>query len=315
MDEVFHEEFTATDPEAVTELFAQLGVRFSFDPAGSGFSYREHRAADQHLTVSRLGLGSAFSTWGDTSVFGVVDVHGSRYDWQLGDEAGSGIGTPVLFRPGHPALIVADALRTTNVYLTPGVLQEVSDTVYGTENLPVAFASSRPITPRLGRYWSSLARFAQETVESGAFDAPLVRAELTRHLAVGMLECFPLTGDRETRSLSMAAQIRRYRRAVQFIDDHAHEPITVEDAARAADTATDTLTRAFRANHPHQLTPAQYLRQARLAGAHAELLHAHPTAGDTVREIAARWGFAHPGRFAAAYRQAYGVLPSTTLDR
>ena len=40
---------------------------------------------------------------------------------------------------------------------------------------------------------------------------------------------------------------------------------------------------------------------------------AHPTAGKVVAEIAARWGFAHQGRFAAAYRERYGHNPGTTL--
>lgn len=35
--------------------------------------------------------------------------------------------------------------------------------------------------------------------------------------------------------------------------------------------------------------------------------------GDTVGAIALRWGFAKPGRFASAYREAYGQLPSHTL--
>jgi transcriptional regulator GlxA family with amidase domain len=136
---------------------------------------------------------------------------------------------------------------------------------------------------------------AAGTVDSGAFDEPLVRAGLTRHLAVGVLECFPLTGDPRMRSLSIAAQARRYRRAVQFFDDHAHQPITVEDAARAADTTTQALTRAFHAHHPGRLSPAAYLRQVRLAGAHTELLAADPTTGDTVAAIAARWASPTPG--------------------
>ncbi|GGG64239.1 hypothetical protein GCM10011374_29750 [Kocuria dechangensis] len=314
MSEVLHTELTATEPEAVTLLFETLGVRFSFGPSGTGFSYRESRAGDEHLTVARLSLGGDFSTWGDTSIFGVVDVQGSRYDWQTAQETGT-VGSPVLFRPHHPALVVAGALRSTNIYLTAHLLQEVADTVYGTEDIPVAFDSSHPASAALGRYWSSLARLAADTVDSGAFEAPLVRAELTRHLAVAMLECFPLTGDRELRSLSMAAQTRRYRIAQQFFDDHAHEPITVEDAARAANTTTRALAQAFRANHPLGLTPDQYLRRARLAGAHADLVAADPTAGDTVAAIAARWGFAQPGRFARHYRAAYGAPPSRTLRR
>ena len=38
-----------------------------------------------------------------------------------------------------------------------------------------------------------------------------------------------------------------------------------------------------------------------------------PDDRDTVPAVAARWGFTNPGRFAAAYRQAYGRQPSDTL--
>ena len=64
MSRPVHHEVTATEPQAVTELFAQLGVRFSFDPAGPGFSYRETRDGDEHLSVSRLLMGGAFSPGG-----------------------------------------------------------------------------------------------------------------------------------------------------------------------------------------------------------------------------------------------------------
>lgn len=310
----FHQEIAASEPESVTELFAQLGVRFSFDPAGPGFSYRETRDGDEHLTVARLFMGGEFSTWGDTEVFGVVRVRGARYDWSTSDEQGSGLGGPVLFRPGHPALVVAAPLEAVNIYLPADVLQEIADTVYGLEHTPVAFASSRPTSPALGHYWSGLARWAADAAVSAHLEEPLVRTDLTRRLAVGMLECFPLTGDRELRSLSMAAQARRYRIAVAFLDDNAQLPITVEDAARAVNATTTALVRAFRAHHPLGLTPGQYLRRVRLAGAHGDLVAGDPTTGDTVTAIAARWGFPHPGRFAAAYRDAYGVTPRRTLD-
>ncbi|WP_067779286.1 helix-turn-helix transcriptional regulator [Nocardia amikacinitolerans] len=60
-------------------------------------------------------------------------------------------------------------------------------------------------------------------------------------------------------------------------------------------------------------TPMGYLRKVRLAGAHEQLLAASPDDGHTVTGVAAAWGFAHPGRFASSYRQAYGVAPQTTL--
>ena len=56
----------------------------------------------------------------------------------------------------------------------------------------------------------------------------------------------------------------------------------------------------------------RYLRHIRLDRAHHDLLDADP-ATVTVTTIAARWGFPHPGRFAAAYRDHYGRAPSATL--
>lgn len=35
--------------------------------------------------------------------------------------------------------------------------------------------------------------------------------------------------------------------------------------------------------------------------------------GETVTEIAARWGFFHFGRFSAAYADFYGEAPSRTI--
>jgi AraC-like DNA-binding protein len=315
VSETFHYEVAAADPEAVSLLFEAIGARFSFQPSKRGLTYQETRTGDEVLTLGQVVVAGSYSSWGDTQMFSVVGRTSGRCDWSTGQESGTGIGAPVLFQPRSPTLFVVDSLEAANVYLTTQLVEEVAAAVYGTEDTTVGFASCRPVSPRLGRYWSSLTGLAFETVESGAFEAPLVRAGLTRHLAVALLECFPLAGDHETRSLTMAAQTRRYRLAAQFIDDHAHQPITIEDAARAANTTTTVLAAAFRANHPHQLSPTQYLRAARLAGAHTDLRNADPSTGITIASIAARWGFAHPGRFAAAYRAAYGHHPSTTLHQ
>ncbi len=60
-------------------------------------------------------------------------------------------------------------------------------------------------------------------------------------------------------------------------------------------------------------TPIAYLRRVRLERAHRDLRAADPRAGTTVAEIAARWGFAPHGRFAALYQSCYGHAPSHTL--
>jgi len=52
-----------------------------------------------------------------------------------------------------------------------------------------------------------------------------------------------------------------------------------------------------------------YLREVRLNRVHEALTAAAPDA-TTVSTIAARWGFHHPGRFAATYRKKFGRMPT-----
>jgi transcriptional regulator GlxA family with amidase domain len=59
-------------------------------------------------------------------------------------------------------------------------------------------------------------------------------------------------------------------------------------------------------------TPTEYLRRFRLQRTHDDLV-AGTKSTTTVGEIAARWGFAHTGRFAVVYRKTYGVSPHATL--
>lgn len=57
------------------------------------------------------------------------------------------------------------------------------------------------------------------------------------------------------------------------------------------------------------MSPMQYLRGVRLDRAREDL-----QAGvGTVSDIAYQWGFTNLGRFARAYRERFGELPSDTL--
>ncbi|WP_234362348.1 helix-turn-helix transcriptional regulator [Streptomyces sp. IMTB 1903] len=101
------------------------------------------------------------------------------------------------------------------------------------------------------------------------------------------------------------------RRAVAFIEANAHRAITLADIAASIPVTPRAVQYAF--TRHAGTTPLGHLRRVRLARAHAELRSADPSGGATVADIAGRWGFAHQGRFAAAYRQEYGVTPSATL--
>lgn len=100
------------------------------------------------------------------------------------------------------------------------------------------------------------------------------------------------------------------RRAERYISDHLDQPMRVPEIAAAAGCSVRTLQAAFRSTH--NLTVVAYVRRRRLEHARMQLVHGEPGLL-TVTEVAYRWGFSNPGRFAAAYREMFGRSPSDDL--
>lgn len=178
---------------------------------------------------------------------------------------------------------------------------------------PLRFASLAPASPSAGKQWSRAAAFAREVLDDDQSAAsPLILGSVTRLLAATALAVFPnnLLPEHGL-TVPAAATPDTVRRAEEFIHTHAAADIDLTEIAAVCGITPRALQYAFKRHH--DTTPMRYLRRVRLARAHHDLSEADPSSGVTVTAIAARWGFAHPGRFAAAYRQAYGQPPGTTL--
>jgi AraC-like DNA-binding protein len=102
-------------------------------------------------------------------------------------------------------------------------------------------------------------------------------------------------------------------RVVELIEASTDTAFTVADLAAFAGVSERSLHAAFR----RQLgaSPMAYVRRLRLERVHEELLRLEPNGTHTVTEVALGHGFAHGGRFAAAYRARFGESPSDTLRR
>jgi AraC-like DNA-binding protein len=175
------------------------------------------------------------------------------------------------------------------------------------------FVAPRPVSEPMRRYWVGTAAYlASQLTTPGAESPPLVAAELLRVAASAFLRVFPNTTMTAARlPAGGRADPAVVRRATAFMDGHSDQPLTVAEVAAAVGVGARGLQSAFRRHH--DTTPLGYLRQIRLDRVHCELQVADPASGVTVRETARRWGFAHPGRFAAEYRAAFGRPPSQTL--
>lgn len=103
---------------------------------------------------------------------------------------------------------------------------------------------------------------------------------------------------------------RLARRFTDLLENHATEQLTVPSMAEFLGVSVRTLQMALRAEHG--ATPTELLRRARLNHAR-EILQDTGFGGETIISVAERCGFSHPGRFASAYLEAFGELPSESL--
>jgi AraC-like DNA-binding protein len=176
--------------------------------------------------------------------------------------------------------------------------------------LRAATASPSPVSRDVAAHWERVFQHvAASLFTPGRPGSAMIEAELRRHALHTTLATFsPAFSRALERTAQRRAAPRSVRRAISYMEDHAHQAITIDDVAAAADISTRGLQYAFR--RALDQTPMEYLRRQRLAGAHAEM---EEGARAPISEIARRWGFASASRFAKHYREAYGRTPRQTL--
>ncbi|MEV0590867.1 AraC family transcriptional regulator [Nonomuraea cavernae] len=177
---------------------------------------------------------------------------------------------------------------------------------------PLVFDLGVDMTSGWARSWRAMADLIVHAAEDGGGLAAqsLALAHLENALLSSLLTMQPSNYWPQLAAPRRPAVPKVVRRAMGFIEEHAHLPINTADVAGAVAVSTRSLQEGFRTHLG--LTPMAHLRDVRLARVHEELLAADP-ARVTVTVVAARWGFPHQGRFAAAYRDRYGQAPSATL--
>jgi len=219
----------------------------------------------------------------------------------------------LLSQPHLPHRSSARDVCLTSVILDQSLVAGVATGLPSSQApLPVRFSSFQPIDARAARLWKDTVSFVRQSLLADESVAtPLVLGNASRMLAAVTLATFPNTSSTAPMPHDRTdAQPVLLRRAVEYMDANAADDIGLADIAEAVHVTPRAVQYMFRKHL--ETTPLQYLRRLRLHYAHQELLAADRMY-DTVTDIAARWGFAHTGRFALLYRQTYGQSPHSTL--
>ncbi|MCV6623219.1 MAG: AraC family transcriptional regulator [Cellvibrionaceae bacterium] len=100
------------------------------------------------------------------------------------------------------------------------------------------------------------------------------------------------------------------KKAEEYIRNHITQAITIDDLVQETGVSPRSLHEGFRKFRGQ--SPLSYLRALRLEHARNDLLAAN---GDSVTNIATRWGFTQLGRFSVTYKEVYGESPSETFKK
>jgi AraC-like DNA-binding protein len=177
---------------------------------------------------------------------------------------------------------------------------------------PVEFAPRMPLDAPRSASWLRLVHWLCSEGRESLFDSPLFAAQIEQTIITALLLCQARGYQERFEAAPARAAPSAVRRAERYIEDHAHEAISVDDVAEAAGVGTRALFVNFRRHRG--TTPMQYLKHVRLDRVHAELLAANPRK-TTVTGVAMQWGFVHLGHFTSAFKARFGELPSEVLAR
>jgi AraC-like DNA-binding protein len=308
---------------AITEFLGPFRLR----PGPDGVRARVAAARSSDVTLGTLevtGPLHADTHIGPTAAYHVVLAPGDNVDVRV-DEAepvrgphvlGPGQHVSVSWRSGPPVLY----LRLSRSLIERAWREQGMGRRGGSPRFEV------PLDPVAAgaRLWETLAESFLASWNSGVLgpgNTATVDAQFGQLLAHALMQSQPPASETSRGSVRAPAEEGRkdalpagLRRARDFCDAHAHEPLTVARIAAAAGLSVRTLQAVFRAQL--DLTPLEYVRRIRLARVHGELMDIREgVTQDTVSAVATRWGFNHLGRFSALYRSEFGQLPSQAVRR
>ena len=306
-------EASGTSSDAVVADIGRLydGREWQARTTDHAFAYRYSAVGDHDVTLRRSQIGGHirgaiprspdFVVQWITSGEGVPDVTQDRVPLQL--------DVPMLFPTCREFVFEYEDYDQRLVHMSRRLVHEVADEMFHTGQVTdLGIDHLRTLDPAAITQWRSSLSLLSRELRTGGVDT-LLWHTLTRGTAAAFLRMYPPTVTALPPAVLLPRRAR-LRAAVEYVHEHVAEPLSVSDIAGAAGLSVRATQEAFQ-RHLDQ-TPMTYLLRTRLERVRRDLMQAEPS-GTSVQTIARRWGFAHLGRFSAAYRNEFGEYPRATL--
>ena len=179
---------------------------------------------------------------------------------------------------------------------------------------PVDFDFGIDLTTPRGRGLLASVRFLARELDrpGGIADVPLAREQLEEFVMTQLLLAARSSVTDLLAGPLDLVRASRLRPVLEHMQAHADEALTPGELARVGCMSVRALHATFR--NELGVSPMAHLRRIRLDRVRVELLRG--VGPDTrIGDVATRWGFFHPSRFAQQYHERFGELPSETAAR
>lgn len=285
-------EAATTDVVAASEAFARAYGSLEVEQDdGEPFFASQGFVGDDRFSASRVRWSGAMTAtaeaWPVLALARIVRTR--RYSWMLGHESGDG-STPFVIPAGRTVDFAYEDIQSTAVSISVPEFLDIACRVLDVDRVRLREDDTinRP-TRSPAELTAILDEFARDLeLTRLTLDNPLLRATRLEMLVASLVTTLPIvTTEAAPVPRGSSVAYSAVRRAAAFIDDNADRAISEADVAAAARLSLTALRTAFLAGTG--VTPAQYLRRARLAAMKTELAAAaDPT---TAGAVAARWGW------------------------
>lgn len=174
--------------------------------------------------------------------------------------------------------------------------------------------SLMPLSGGSGRsFANALGVICQESVDAdSAFNRGLTAGSLEETLLLSLLLAQQQNAPAAATRGACVSRQAYVGRALDYIDAHRADDVTLADLVRAAGVSARTLQYGFM--EQFGVGPMTYLKESRMRCIRDALREA-PPGSLSVGDAAAQWGFYNGSTFARLYRRMFGELPSETLCR
>lgn len=176
----------------------------------------------------------------------------------------------------------------------------------------IEFDSCLPLNTEAGARWLRMVSWVYDCLSVDEQLSPLMATQLESGLVSMLLTNQPNSYSQELCAEGPSLAPAFVKRVERYIEDHAHEAISIVDMAEYAGVSSRSLFTGFR--RYRNTSPMLYLKEIRLRRVNEELRGLR-SGSETVTAVAFRWGFSHLGHFTTDYKRRFGESPSETLAR